>query len=79
MSRLLWTLDQDQRDQQPANRPRQVDDVRVHQELIEVTAHIGDIGGSRRTQVDQQQSMIGHATSYFRGDWTIHPGQIAHH
>ncbi|MCY1177398.1 hypothetical protein D9M73_177040 [compost metagenome] len=79
MCRLLRALDQDQRYQQPANRPRQVNDVGVHQKLIEVAAYIGDFGGCRRTQVNQQQSMIGHATSYFRGDWTTHPGPIAHH
>ncbi|MNQ91705.1 hypothetical protein D3C85_1070990 [compost metagenome] len=47
MGRLLGTLDQDQRHQQPSNRPWQVDHVRVHQKLIEVAAHIRHRGGGR--------------------------------
>ncbi len=41
MGRLLGTFDQDQRYQQTPHRPGQVDDIRVHQKLIEVAAHIG--------------------------------------
>ncbi|MNE04921.1 hypothetical protein D3C80_974680 [compost metagenome] len=79
MGRLLRTLDQNQRHQQTTHRPRQVDDVGVHQKLIEIAAHIGHRSGGRRAQVDQQQSVIGHATSYFRGAWTNHPAPIANH
>ncbi len=75
--RLLRALDQDQRHQQAPHRPGQVDHVRVHEELVEVAAHIGHRGGGRGTQVDQQQGVIGHAASYVRGGWTGCPGPIA--
>ncbi len=77
VGRLLRALDQDQRHQQAPHRPRQVDHVRVHEELVEVAAHISHRGGGRGTQVDQQQGVIGHAASYVRGGWTGCPGPIA--
>lgn len=47
MRRLLGALDQDQRNQQASHRPCQVDHIRVHQKLIEVTAHIRHRSGGR--------------------------------
>lgn len=60
---LPWPPRQDQRHQQPAQRPRQIDDMRIHQELIEVAPHVGHFSGSRRTQIDQQQRLLSHAIS----------------
>ena len=63
MCRGSRTLDQNQRNQQTPQRPRQVNDIRIHQKLVKVTAHIGHISGGRRAQVYQQQGVIGHAKS----------------
>ncbi len=62
MRRLLGALDQDQRDQQAPQRPRQINNVRIHQKLVEVAAYISDFRGGRRTQIDQQQRLLCHAT-----------------
>jgi len=81
MCGLLGPLDQDHRDQQAAQRPRQIDHVRVHQELVEVAAHIGDFRGGWRTQIDQQQRLLCHANflTTLKGGASLQAGALFSH
>ena len=46
-----------------ANEPRRVDDVRIHQKLVQIAADVGDGGAGGRSEIDEQNAAVPHAVS----------------